>query len=64
LHGFSYIPEQLIFRDYKNLNSDIYYNKRKTEYSNNISRDHFFDLSYETTGRFPVEHLNLMDKHI
>ena len=64
LHGFSYIPEQLIFRDYFNLNRETYTKNREKAYSMNRSTDHFLDLSFETTGRFAIDQLNLIDKHI
>jgi hypothetical protein len=63
--GFNYIPEHLVFKDYKNLNSNSYMKKRLDSYYYK-NRDFLekFDMSYPVTGQLQENRLNLIDKHI
>jgi hypothetical protein len=63
--GFNYIPEHLVFKNYKNLNSNTYMKKRLDKYYYK-NRDILekFDLSYPITGQLRENRLNLIDKHI
>jgi hypothetical protein len=63
--GFNYIPEHLVFKNYKNLNHNTYMKKRLDNYYYK-NRDILekFDLSYPITGQLKENRLNLIDKHI
>jgi len=63
--GLSYIPEQFVYKNYKFLNKDSHISNRiENYYFKNKNLKFLFDLSYPINYQFPINHLNLMDKHI
>jgi hypothetical protein len=62
--GLNFLPEQFIYKDYFNLNSDIFMKNRLNDYYFKKGNIKFlFNMSYPVSGQFPINNLNFLDKH-